>query len=129
MRLLFRTRSTATAALAVGAVVPTAQAALPRGRSFTDLAPFSEVSCRHGDDVIARDLIVNPGGGNVAWLPDGTHLVGTSFAMYDANGDLLFTKTYGGGSSPRPEVVCTTVGTDPDSGARVTVIFSAVTTP
>jgi hypothetical protein len=120
---------TAVAALAVGAVVPTAQAAVPRGQAFTDLAPFSEVTCRHGDDVLAHDLIVNPGGGNVAWLPDGTRLVGTSFSMYDANGDLLLTKAYGRGASPRPEVVCTTVGTDPDSGARVTVIFSAVTTP
>jgi hypothetical protein len=101
---------------------------VPSGRSLSDLAPFSDVSCVRGGKVIADDLIVNPGGGNVAWLPDGTHLVGTSFAMYDGQGQLLLFKAYGGANrQSADDVTCTSTGTDPDSGAVVTVVFTAAT--
>lgn len=112
--------------LIVTALTPTAQAKVPEGLAFSDLAPFSDVSCVRDGRVVARDLIVNPGGGNVAWLPDGTQLIGTLFEMYDDRGNLLLHKSNGGRTrQAATEVVCTTVGTDPDTGHTVTVIFSA----
>jgi hypothetical protein len=76
---------------------------------------------------VAHDLIVNPGGGNVAWLPDGTQLVGTSFAMYDPSGRLIYQKTYGGASRQQAgTLTCISTGTDPSSGAPITVVFRAV---
>jgi hypothetical protein len=104
-----------------------AQADVPNGRAFSDLASFSDISCVRDGAIVARDLIVNPGGGNVAWLPDGTLLVGTSFAMYDEQGQLLFVKTYGATNhqSTGDTTTCTSTGTDPDSGASVTVVFTA----
>jgi hypothetical protein len=121
----------ALAALAaVGVLAPAAHADVPNGRAFSDLAPFGDITCSRDGQVVAHDLIVNPGGGNVAWLPNGTHLVGTSFTMYDANGNPMFTKTYGGESrQQRSDVTCTSTGTDPDSGATVTIVFTAVATP
>src|SRR5436309_16094596 len=105
----------AIAALATGALTPAAHADVPHGRSVSDVRPFSDVTCTQHGHVVADDLIVNPGGGNVAWLPDGTLLVGTSFAMYDENGRVVFAKAYGGASRQQTSnVTCTLIGTDPD---------------
>lgn len=131
MRSATRAVTTATVAtLAAVALAPAAHADIPNGRSFSDLAPFGDITCSRAGQVVAHDLIVNPGGGNVAWLPDGTHLVGTSFTMYDANGDLTFAKSYGSNARQQSsDVTCTQIGTDPDSGAAVTVVFTADITP
>jgi hypothetical protein len=117
----------AGATLCLAGMTSTAQASIPNGGSFSDLAPYGVITCTFGGRVVATDLIVNPGGGNVAWLPDGTEVVGTSFVMYDAAGDLIFEKTYGGTSRQQSAALtCISTGTDPDSGAVVTVVFRAV---
>jgi hypothetical protein len=117
----------AGAALCLAGLSSPADATVPNGRSFSDLAPYGDITCPLGDRVVAHDLIVNPGGGNVAWLPDGTEVIGTSFAMYDASGQLIFQQTYGGTSRQQAATLtCISTGTDPDSGALVTVVFRAV---
>lgn len=117
----------ASAALCVAGLSSAAGAMVPNGRSFSDLAPYGDITCTLGDRVVAHDLIVNPGGGNVAWLPDGSEVIGTSFAIYDASGRLIFLQTYGGTSRQQAATLtCISTGTDPDSGALVTVVFRAV---
>lgn len=118
------------AAAALGVAAPaSAHAEVPPSPVFTDLAVYGPITCWRGAEVVGRDLVVNPGGGNVAWLPDGTVLVGTSFAMYDAGGTLLFTKLYGRTSRQLgADVRCVSTGSDPDSGDTVTVVFTAATT-
>jgi hypothetical protein len=118
-------------AATAAAVAPgtAAGAQVPPARSFLDLADqFADTSCIDPSGaVVGTDLIVNPGGGNVAWLPDGTKLVGSSFAMYDATGGLLLVKSYGSSRRTRDgAITCTSHGIDPDSGQQVTVVFTAV---
>lgn len=120
------------AALGAAMLAPTeASAHVPSGRSFSDLAAmFPNTTCVDAaGQVVGTDLIVNRGGGNVAWLPDGTHLVGTSFAMYDMSGNLLLIKQYGNDGRSRSNVTCTSTGADPDTGNPVSVVFNAVTSP